>query len=458
MPHTSEVPAPQPTLQDFKPETIRGAAGYFRVGQTPAGQWWFIDPRDAAFFSRGVNGVNRTGAVGGRPANGGPYAAAVDARHGTADAQDFAETVLVRLNAWRCNTLGAWAGAEFCDRGTADAELLDFSRVRPETTIRDAGARVPDVFDPRWAEACDQRAAQRCARRALSRDLIGYFTDGELNWAQPDAETVPDGGATERPSLLQICLSLEPSFPAYHAAWEFTLAAHGGELATLARAWDAELPNKEALRQLTRADAALASPGYRRDQARFAREFARRYFAVTAAAIRRHDPHHLVLGARFDGWPGAAVMAECVAPGVDVLSANAADDALWARIEACHAPQGMPVLLGEFGWTGENFSGEARPDEPRGQTSVERMLARGRTALEHGITHPALVGYAWPRWADSGGRTPPFAEGLVHVDDGEAREHTELLTDLNSRAVALRWEAANTGLPAASPARNFPHL
>jgi len=39
-----------------------------------------------------------------------------------------------------------------------------------------------------------------------------------------------------RPSLLQICLSLEPSFPAYHAAWEFTLAAHGGELAAMARA------------------------------------------------------------------------------------------------------------------------------------------------------------------------------------------------------------------------------
>jgi hypothetical protein len=32
-----------------------------------------------------------------------------------------------------------------------------------------------------------------------------------------------------------------------------------------------------------------------------------------------------------------------------------------------------------------------------------------------------------------GDRVPPFAEGLVHVDDGEAREHTELLTDLQGR-------------------------
>jgi len=450
MPHASEVPGPQPTLRDFKPETIRGAAGYFRVGQTRAGQWWLIDPQDGAFFSRGVNGVNRLGAVGGRPASPGPYAAAVEARSGAADPQDFVETVLVRLNAWRCNTLGAWAGAEFCDRGTADLELLDFGRVRPELMIREAGARVPDVFDPRWLEACDRRAEERCARRALSRDLIGYFTDHELNWAQPDSENGAEfdgAGRAERPALLQICLSLEPSFPAYHAAWEFTLAAHGGELATLARAWGAELPNKEALRQLTRAEVALVSPGYRRDQERFAREFARRYFSVTAAAIRRHDPHHLVLGCRFDGGPGAAILAECVAPHVDVVSANEPREALWERIEASHGAQGLPVLIGEFGWTGEAYTGEARAGEPRGLTTVERMLARGRAALERGVLHPALIGYAWPRWADSGDRVPPFAEGLVHVDDGEAREHTELLSDLNARAVARRGEAANAPKP-----------
>ena len=68
MSHASEVPAPHITLQDFKPETVRGTPGHFRVGQTRAGQWWLIDPRDGAFFSRGVNGVNRSGAVGGRPA------------------------------------------------------------------------------------------------------------------------------------------------------------------------------------------------------------------------------------------------------------------------------------------------------------------------------------------------------------------------------------------------------
>jgi hypothetical protein len=438
MANASGAPAPQLTLLDFKPETIRGTAGYFRVGQTRAGTWWFVDPADAVFFSRGVNAINRTGSTRGSLAKPGPYAAAVDALHGAEEPQVFVETVLVRLNAWRCNTLGAWTAPEFFDRGTAYLELLEFRQAASETTIKLAGANVPDVFDPRWVEACDQRAAERCAPRALSRDLIGYFTDHEPAWAQPGSGAGDGSGRAERPSLLQICLSLEPSFPAYHAAWEFTLAAHGGELATLARAWGAVLPNKEALRQLTLADTALLSPGYLRDQERFTREFARRYFSVTAAAIRRHDPHHLILGCRFVGAPAAAILAECVSPNVDVLSIDPDYEAPVERVDAAYRAQGMPVLVGEFGWTGEAFTKRPREDEPRGQTTVERMLVRGRTSLERIIAHPAVVGYAWPRWVDRADQQPPFGEGLVHVDDYEAREHTELLTDINDRVAVLR--------------------
>lgn len=108
----------------------------------------------------------------------------------------------------------------------------------------------------------------------------------------------------------------------------------------------------------------------------------------------------------------------------------------------------MPVLAGEFGWTGGAFTGRGRADEPVGQTTVERMLARGRAAFERAMNHPAWIGTAWPRWADAGDRAPPFAEGLVHVDDGEAREHTELLTDLQGRVGprrALLAAAENLG-------------
>jgi hypothetical protein len=36
------------------------------------------------------------------------------------------------------------------------------------------------------------------------------------------------------------------------------------------------------------------------------------------------------------------------------------------------------------------------------------------------------------------GEQPPFAGGLVHANGAEAREHTELLTEINLRVEELR--------------------
>jgi len=63
----------------------------------------------------------------------------------------------------------AWgyaATAEAQDRGTAYTEIMDFRQAAPESTIRLAGAEVPDVFDPRSVEACDRRAAEVALARA----------------------------------------------------------------------------------------------------------------------------------------------------------------------------------------------------------------------------------------------------------------------------------------------------
>jgi hypothetical protein len=444
MAHASE--APQFTSAAFKPETLRGAPGFVRVGKTRAGQWWFLDPHDRPFFSCGVASVNRSGRAGGRSAQPGPYTAAVDRLHGVEDPRKFADAVLRRLRAWHVNTLGAWTTPEFFDRGMYYTEILEFRKIAPETTIRLGGASVPDVFDPKWAGACDQWAAAICLPRRESRELLGYFTDHELGWAQPapaaPARSGRPAAKPARPSLLQICLSLEPGFAAYHAAWEFVLAAHGGGLEALAKAWDIALPNKEALRQLTRGDTPLLGEGYRQDHERFTREFARRYFAVCAAAIRKYDTNHLILGCRFAGPPGAAVLAECVYPQVDVLSAHEGREMPGERLDEYGRAGAMPVLLSEFSWTGDSFTRRAATGDLHGLTGVERMLARGRAALERTVAHPAVVGYAWQRWADTPDDQPPFGGGLVHIDDREAREHTELLSDLNARAVNLRLAAA----------------
>ncbi|MEO6004212.1 MAG: hypothetical protein ABIZ04_17515 [Opitutus sp.] len=391
------MPLSSDTLRGFRPDTIRGAAGFFRVGQVQTGTWWLIDPNDAPFFLRAVNGVSAQ--------------------------TDSAHDPVARLRTWGFNALGAGSAPELYDEGLPFVASVNFTQeVSP---IRAVGIRLPDVFHPDWENAARLRAAVACPTLADRRDLLGWLTDDALAWGGPDV--------SGRPTLLQVCLSLEPSFAAYHAAWEFVLARHGGLLSRLAQAWDFALENKGIVRELTRAEQVLTTAGYLRDNTTWTCEFARRYFSATSAAIRSQDAHHLILGARDVLAPSRGMssdwLSECVSPLVDVTWVHTADVGA--------APLG-PIIAGNFNWANQSYWHLTPRSRARGVTSVERMLKQGRATLRACVKHPAVVGYAWDAWRDEPGEQPPFARGLVHLNDTEAREHTELLSAVNGRLTALR--------------------
>ena len=440
MAHASEATLSATPLTDFRPETFRGATGFFRAAQDAGGRWSLLDPDDRPFFCRAVHGV-RASAPATNEGGAAPFAA-VDAA--------------TRLRAWGFNAVGAGGDGAGRDDGLAYFASVDFCRA--VALIQAPGARLPDVFDSDWPRRATTHALEVCAPLARERGLIGWLADDRPGWAQPEATAVLRAGAAPeaRPTLLQICLSLEPAFAAYHAAWEFVLALHGGKLESVARAWGAPLANKEVVRERTRAEQGFASRGYLRDHSRWTREFARRYFTSTAAAIRAADQHHLVLGCRFGGPVGEPVRVECAAPAVDVALLD------WRELPAVHPAGsagagpadasavgigrpglGGPVLAGDFCWADEKFfGGQTAGSRAHGFTAVERMLRRGRAAFARTARHPAVVGYVWPQWLDEPGEQPPFARGLVHGNGAEAREHTELLADLNARAESLRRAGA----------------
>jgi hypothetical protein len=386
-------------LADFNPGSLRGMPGHHRIGRTHGGQWWVIDPEDRPFFVRAVHGV---------------------------EAGPAARDPAARLRAWGFNALGCGSDRLYLEEGLAFLPAVDFCR--GDGLMPLAGARAPDVFEPAWPERAQARAAEVCAPLASARDLLGWFTDEFPAWARPAAE--------DRPGLLQGCLSLEPGHAAYHAAWEFVLAVHGGRWESLTRAWGVSLANKEALRELTRREQGITSRGYLRDEDQWVREYARRYFAATTTAIRTEAPNHLVLGCRWGGPVAAAVRTAAASAPLDVQVLDHA--------ELPAGPSPRPVLVADFSWVRPEFFREATGRAGRSLTTVERMLRRGRLALSRAVAHPAVVGYAWSRWADRPGEQPPFAGGLVHTQDCEAREHTELLTAINDRVEELRSMAAVT--------------
>jgi agarase len=405
----SEASATATLPGELRVETARGAPGFFRAAQDATGRWWLVDAGDQSFFCRAVHGVRD-----------GPPDADAD-RPMTADAA-------ARLRRWGFNAVVCSSGRVGRDDGLAFIASVDFAR--EGGLIHAPGVRLPDVFAPDWPHLAHQRAATVCPPLAGERTLIGWVTDDAAGWAQP--EPTGDAGGPRRPTLLQICLSLEPAFAAYHAVWEFVLASHGGRLAAVAHAWGVPLANKEVVRELTRTEHGLASRGYLRDQARWTAEFARRYFTTTAAAIRAADPNHLVLGCRGARPLGASVLAACGAPAIDVALVD------WRELPPANQPATAPLLAGDFCWAEEKFIAPAMAGRRHELTSVERMLRRGRAAFARVARHPAVCGYVWPQWLDEPGEQPPFAHGLVHGNGAEAREHTELLADLNARAATLR--------------------
>ena len=381
----------------LRPGPRRGAEGFFGVVQDTTGHWRMQGPEGAPLFVCGVHGVSAPGSPEDR---------------------GFPPDPAACLRRWGFNAVGV-GGLEPVGRedGLPYVATADFIRVGRQMVA--PGLRLPDVFDPDWAQRAAERALVIAATLGEDRALIGWVTDGDLDWGLEQ----PAG----RPSLLQLCLSLEPGFPAYHAAWEFVLALHRNRLDELGEAWELPLANREVIREMTRREQALVSRGYQRDEARWAREFARRYFTATAAALRAADPVHLLLGCRFRRPVGAAVLAECAYPAVDVALPH------WQELPAAGARPGHPVLAGDVDWTTGDFLRPPPPDRPGRLTTVERMLQRGRLSLGRLARHPAVVGYFWGRWQDEPGEQPPFARGLVHVDGGEAREHTELLAAFNVR-------------------------
>ena len=337
-----------PTGSDFKPDAWRGSPDRHRVGQTHDGQWWWFDPVSGPRFMAGVAGVERS--VGEQP-------------------------VLGQLRGWGFGLLIPPVADGFCQRGLPHLVALDLARAG-EGMIRRGGVALPDVFDPRWAEA----VAQRVRLAATTTSVAGYLLDGELRWGGEPVADVP----MARPGLLQVCLSLDPSHAAYHAAWEFVLATRSGGLADLARDWSLRLPNKETLRQMTLEEVVVDTPTHRVDLERFLREFCQRYHRIVSDAVRVVDGTRLCFSAPVSASTPAVVRAQAAAQA-DVLLVDE------PGLGGGRAPEMVRLTGGALSLRNR----EPGAHHACGVSELERQVVGIRETLTAWCRDPRVVGYVW---------------------------------------------------------------
>ncbi|WP_158756121.1 beta-agarase [Dyella sp. S184] len=407
-------------------------SGWFHA-QKLSDRWRLVTPDGHAFFSLGVNAVVADGGrtyVQGRefmfrdlPPDSGELApfygggdnrrvdqgasAGIGYNHGRwfdfyaanlyrVDGQDWLSAwrarTLDRLQAWGFNTVGNWS-----DEALGSAHRLPYTR-----SINIAGnyanvasgydywGRMPDPFDPRFVQATEQAVAKETANVVDDPYLLGYFADNELAWAGQ--------GPQGRWGLAIGTLRGDANSPAKQAFIAMLKKKYADPI-KLGNAWNLPLGSWDMLQAsgFVPPNPDEAHPAIAEDYSAWLREYADTYFRVVAAAIHRHDSHHLFLGGRFAVNTPEAVAA--CAQYCDVVSFNVYADLPQHGFDAAAMHQlDKPVLISEF-----HFGSDDRGPFGKGVVSVWNEPQRGEAYAKFiaaAAADPDIVGAHWFEYTD----------------------------------------------------------
>ena len=432
---------PSYTSDSFIAGVTDKATGFFHVVQREDGRWWTIDPLGRGVVLLGVDHVRYAGHLSQRTRRNVHLEAN---RRKFPNKADWASDALARLKSWGFNLLGAGCELTLRHRGLVHTAFLSMGNALCGSTLpaeyyicpnehRPCSA-FPNVFHPDFEAWCDHVARTQCRPVRDDPWLFGYFLDNELAWW---------GRGALDTGLFDAVAKLPDGHPARKAQKDF-LSKRGV---------------KGAVSKEVKLD--------------FLRLAAERYFGIASAAIRRHDPNHLVMGVRFAGIGGAhPVVWEVAGRYCDVVTFNCYP---WAdldrnvmmmsrarnakRVDAAFAElYGLvkkPMLITEWsfpaldsglpctGGAGQRFRTQTL------RTQATELFAKTMLSL------PFLIGYDYFMWVDQPleGISDAFPEdsnyGLINLQGDAYPELTAMFMRLHGDVG--RWRTA-----AVPPAREVP--
>jgi hypothetical protein len=373
-------PAPAPAA------TTKGtpfpATGYFSIGQR-GGRSFFVTPTGEPFYSTGVDHVSSdpdTDRVTGLC----PYCQTIQSEYPSTAA--WATATVAQLRSWGFNSLGA-----FSDNSTFAGQM--------PYSVQLSMASGDDWFAPSFVTNADEVAATEVAPLANDPNLIGWYTDSELDWG-------PNGSDLE--TQLAHYLALPAGSPGLAVAQKYVGNPNG-----------------------------------------FLYALATRYFQVTTAAIRMYDPHHLILGVKAEAQEIQPQLLRAARPYVDVFSIDDYQllpgvaqliDQLWPQYLPVTATFGnfekyvkRPIMVGEYSFiastpqTPDTVPGvyPVYPDQTARAAAYTDYIA---PLYEHA---PWVVGDEWFEYVDEpqGGRFDGENDnfGLVDVEN---QPYQDLVTQM----------------------------
>lgn len=404
------------------PPDATGRPGFFRVAQVD-GRWFFLDPHGHPFFSAGMDLVGwKQGSFATRVTGReflfenlpppGPawltpgkdvsfHAANLMLRYGDAWRERWRKAIVERLKNWGFNTIGNWS-----DPDIATTAGMPYVMPLGGWTTKKTFPfpwDFPDVFSEEFARNVDEAARRQCAPLANDPNLIGWFIGNEPHWAREFGSLKPWADM-----LLE-----DPEPSATKDELQRRLRENPSEAEAVKRDW-----------------------GF---------TCGRKYFETIAAAIRRHDPNHLILGIRYAGTP----LDEWIRMSslFDVFSINIYDAGFRpdpAKLDHYARLSGKPILIGEFtacapgrGLQGLFYWTHKVKDQ------TQRGIAY-RYYVENAAAHPALIGAHWFQLVDDlpTGRPSDLERlnyGFLNVLDLPYRPLVEYARETHRRIYAVQF-------------------
>ena len=327
-------------------------------------RFWLVDPEGNLNIHRAVCSVNR--------GSGEHQKKAFAEKFGTAEKWGDETIRLLRNHSF--NGTGSWT-----DMGTLTSSPLHKTQPLAHTVNlalmteygSDRSWTVPGhrgypndvifVFEPEFKEFCDRTVARKVAALKDDPNLLGYFTDNELPF---------------RVTSLEGYLKNEnPNDPGRKAA-EAWLAARN--------------KTKEQIEDADR----WAFLGYLGDT----------YSSITASAIRKHDPNHLVLGPRLHGDTRSRTqLMRGIGKHIDIISFNYYG--VWTPQEA-HTKgwtdwTGKPFMITEWYTKGEDVG---LPNMTGAGWNVKTQKDRGLFYQNYTLAlleSKNCVGWHWFKYQDN---------------------------------------------------------
>ncbi|MGN6724462.1 MAG: hypothetical protein ACTHLZ_00955 [Tepidisphaeraceae bacterium] len=402
----SEVASiPQSRIDDSPIVQWKGQPGYWRLGKTQDGVWWFVSPTGRREFMNTVTTVQPFQM--GREPNGIHYVSrdwngSVGKYDG--DLKAWGQKTIARVEDVGFKGLGAWCHPIF--------HQLNVPIARDLNVWKHYGVYDSLIFRPEWVTTADEVIGKACEPLKDNKNLTGYYTDNELDWS--DATVGPshyfDGlpmGDPNRLEVIKTIQSIWPTLDAYNAAWKAHLTS-----------WD-ELARQPKLNR-------EPEDVYSHLFSVWLEKVATYYFRVTTELVHKHDPNHLVLGVRFAGFaPKEVVRASRDYTDAQSLNYYVADGLLDPDMfKMMNQESGQPIILTEYGF--HSLDGRSGNRNTFGfQAQVPDQQARGE-AYALFTTRlarvPYVVGADWFQWSDEppSGRSADGEDvdfGVVDVDD-----------------------------------------